>query len=143
MYARLVNLNISSGKIKIKFIHPNIWGHIWTKKRWKDYITADNLLPVQERQGVDRHTETMNHIHCGAWLTHTAMELEDIMASISIDKESCKACGYCVKFCPKKALSFSEELNSQSYTYVVIDEEKCIYCGTCYQVCPDMVFEIQ
>ena len=65
------------------------------------------------------------------------------MSQIIINQEECKACGYCIKFCPKEALSFSENLNKQSYTPVQVDETKCVYCGTCYTVCPDMVFEIK
>ncbi|MBQ9031995.1 MAG: ferredoxin family protein [Parasporobacterium sp.] len=64
------------------------------------------------------------------------------MSKLIINTESCKACGYCIKFCPRQVLHFSENMNSQSYTYVEADEENCIYCGTCYTVCPDMVFEI-
>lgn len=65
------------------------------------------------------------------------------MAEIIINKEACKACGYCIHFCPKEALSFSDEMNAQSYTPVQVDIEKCIFCGTCYTVCPDTVFEIR
>lgn len=65
------------------------------------------------------------------------------MTRILIDQESCKACGYCVHFCPRHALSFSDELNSQSFTPVTVDEGACVYCGTCYTVCPDMVFTIR
>jgi len=59
-----------------------------------------------------------------------------------INGEDCKACGYCIHFCPKGALSFSEQLNAQSYTPVQAEEDACILCGTCYTVCPDMVFSI-
>ena len=65
------------------------------------------------------------------------------MPGILIDPEACKACGYCIHFCPKDALRFSENMNRQSYTYVEVDESKCVLCGTCYTVCPDMVFEIR
>ena len=65
------------------------------------------------------------------------------MAKIYIDQEACKGCGYCMHFCPGKALFISGLLNRQSYTYVSVDETKCIYCGTCYTVCPDMVFRIE
>ncbi len=65
------------------------------------------------------------------------------MAELLIDKELCKACGYCIHFCPKEALFFSEEMNQKSYTPVQVDKEKCIFCGTCYTVCPDTVFEIR
>lgn len=65
------------------------------------------------------------------------------MSKISINKEKCKACGYCIHFCPKDALSFSSEMNKQSYTFVQVNEDLCVGCGTCYAICPDTVFEIQ
>lgn len=65
------------------------------------------------------------------------------MAELIIDREGCKACGYCIHFCPKEALRFSKELNSQSYTPVEAVPDRCVFCGTCYTVCPDTVFEIR
>lgn len=64
------------------------------------------------------------------------------MYRLLIDREACKACGYCIRFCPKQALSFADTLNKQSYTSVQVDAEACIFCGTCYTVCPDTVFSI-
>lgn len=62
---------------------------------------------------------------------------------IRVFKERCKGCGYCAASCPRKALSFSSEINEQGVNYIQVDKEKCILCGTCYVVCPDLVFEIQ
>ncbi len=62
---------------------------------------------------------------------------------VSINKERCKACGYCVAACPKGALSFGKEVNQKGYRAVTVEEEKCISCGTCYTVCPDTVFTIK
>ncbi|NMA93598.1 MAG: 4Fe-4S binding protein [Clostridiales bacterium] len=64
------------------------------------------------------------------------------MKKITIYRERCKACGYCINFCPREALSFSEEINSKGYKPVQVDEERCIACGICYSMCPDYVFEI-
>lgn len=43
--------------------------------------------------------------------------------------------------CPKKALSFSEEINGKGYNFVVNDHDKCVLCGICYTVCPDVACE--
>jgi Dissimilatory sulfite reductase (desulfoviridin), alpha and beta subunits len=56
-------------------------------------------------------------------------------------KERCKGCGICVAACPKKALSFSEEINGKGYNFVVNDHDKCVLCGICYTVCPDVACE--
>lgn len=63
------------------------------------------------------------------------------MSKLLIDAARCKSCGYCVKACPRKALSFVRE-EGKLYDSVVVDENKCICCGACYRVCPDYVFEI-
>ena len=64
------------------------------------------------------------------------------MLKLHIKTEWCKACGFCVSVCPKKALSFSGKRNKQSYEYVVADESLCIKCGSCYTVCADNVFQL-
>lgn len=61
---------------------------------------------------------------------------------ININTDRCKSCGYCVEACPKKALSFSGNLNEKGYDYVQVDDTLCIGCGSCYRVCPDCVFEV-
>lgn len=63
-------------------------------------------------------------------------------SKIKLNTERCKGCGYCVEGCPKKALSFSGNMNEKGYNVVQVDEELCVGCGTCYRVCPDCVFEI-
>jgi 2-oxoglutarate ferredoxin oxidoreductase subunit delta len=64
------------------------------------------------------------------------------METLIIHAESCKNCLYCVKSCPKAALSATGKLNDKGYVTVEVDRDKCICCGTCYNVCPDYVFEI-
>lgn len=41
----------------------------------------------------------------------------------------CKNCYKCVRFCPVKAISITED-------QAKIEEDLCIYCGKCYMVCP-------
>ncbi|MFP3153866.1 4Fe-4S binding protein [Lachnospiraceae bacterium ZAX-1] len=64
------------------------------------------------------------------------------MAYVIVHKEYCKACGYCIRDCPVKAIISSGKMNSEGYEYTQVDDDLCIKCGTCYVVCPDQVFEI-
>ena len=64
------------------------------------------------------------------------------MEKSKTNTQRCKGCYYCVKACPKNAISISNNVNSKGYVVIKVDEEKCIGCGVCYTVCPDYVFEI-
>ncbi len=61
---------------------------------------------------------------------------------VLVKAERCKQCGLCAANCPKKAITFSEEISQTGYRPAVIDDEKCIGCGICYTMCPDYVFEV-
>lgn len=65
------------------------------------------------------------------------------MMRVTIDRDRCKDCGYCIHFCPRKAISRAGKYNKEGYEYMQIDREKCIVCGICYTVCPDGVFETE
>ncbi len=65
------------------------------------------------------------------------------MAKVVIRKDLCKACLYCVVFCPKQVLAMSDDLNVRGVHYACVkDEQKCTGCATCGLVCPDMVIEV-
>lgn len=64
------------------------------------------------------------------------------MATLHINVERCKGCGFCVLSCPKKALSLAAHPNTSGYYPAQCDDTKCIKCGICYTVCPDVVFTI-
>jgi 2-oxoglutarate ferredoxin oxidoreductase subunit delta len=57
---------------------------------------------------------------------------------VSIVVERCKACGFCVEFCPTKVLALSSAFNSKGYhpPHVVLPE-KCSGCDLCGMYCPD------
>jgi 2-oxoglutarate ferredoxin oxidoreductase subunit delta len=66
--------------------------------------------------------------------------LEDAMAkgTVKIDVERCKACGFCVEFCPSHVLALSSAFNSKGYHPPhAVDSEKCSGCDLCGMYCPD------
>lgn len=57
---------------------------------------------------------------------------------VSIVVERCKACGFCVEFCPTKVLALSSAFNSKGYHPPhVVHPEKCSGCDLCGMYCPD------
>lgn len=64
------------------------------------------------------------------------------MSKLTINRESCKACHYCIAACPKEALSVSDYTNKKGHRVVTVNPEKCVACGTCFIVCPDYVYEV-
>ena len=65
------------------------------------------------------------------------------MASITIRRENCKSCGYCVRFCPAGVLVAGEQVNSKGYEYVISAHiERCTGCGICARMCPDAAIEV-
>lgn len=66
--------------------------------------------------------------------------LGDIVAKgrVSIVVERCKACGFCVEFCPTHVLALSSAFNSKGYHPPhVVHPEKCSGCDLCGMYCPD------
>ncbi len=55
---------------------------------------------------------------------------------INIKAEWCKACAFCVEFCPK------EVLEMRGILPVVVDIEACTSCGLCEVLCPDFAIEV-
>jgi len=57
---------------------------------------------------------------------------------VSIVVERCKACGFCVEFCPSHVLALSSAFNSKGYHPPhVVHPEKCSGCDLCGMYCPD------
>jgi 2-oxoglutarate ferredoxin oxidoreductase subunit delta len=57
---------------------------------------------------------------------------------VSIVVECCKACGFCVEFCPTHVLALSSAFNSKGYHPPhVVHPEKCSGCDLCGMYCPD------
>ncbi|RJQ24926.1 MAG: 4Fe-4S dicluster domain-containing protein [Peptococcaceae bacterium] len=56
---------------------------------------------------------------------------------ISINKERCRQCGICVRFCPKNVLA----ADGRGYIYAEQAGE-CIGCQACFFRCPDFALEV-
>lgn len=63
--------------------------------------------------------------------------------TLVINDARCKACGLCIHFCPKSALSLGETFNESGYNFVNCDKEKCVKCGTCQTICPDVALQVK
>lgn len=71
------------------------------------------------------------------------MDKKTPMAKVVVRREMCKACGYCVSFCPKDVLAISNGLNLRGLHYVyVVHGDRCTGCGICGIVCPDVAMEV-
>lgn len=47
-----------------------------------------------------------------------------------VDRQTCVACGVCLKTCPKGAISIYRGCFAQ------LEEIKCVGCGLCSKACP-------
>jgi len=57
---------------------------------------------------------------------------------VQIVVERCKACGFCVEFCPTKVLALSTAFNAKGYhPPYMVNPEKCSGCDLCRMYCPD------
>ncbi len=58
--------------------------------------------------------------------------------SVQIVAERCKACGFCVEFCPTHVLALSSAFNAKGYhPPYMVHPEKCSGCDLCGMYCPD------
>lgn len=55
-----------------------------------------------------------------------------------IDRDWCKGCGICVRFCPKHVL----QLDDREKAYAA-HPEKCICCRLCEMRCPDLSITVE
>ncbi len=63
---------------------------------------------------------------------------------IYINKDFCKGCVLCVKFCPKNVLKMSDEINKKGYYLVKIENSSnCVVCGMCELICPDQAIAVR
>ena len=54
-----------------------------------------------------------------------------------VDKNTCVACGCCVKVCPLSAIQIWRGIRA------AVNAERCVGCGKCAKECPASAIEIQ
>ncbi len=65
------------------------------------------------------------------------------IGQVHIIKDRCKGCGFCVEFCPKKALELSAEFNIKGYhPPYVKNPEECRECHLCEIICPEFAIYV-
>ncbi len=64
--------------------------------------------------------------------------VKNVTGVVTINWNWCKGCGFCVGFCPTKALTLSTEYNAKGYhPPYAKSPEKCHYCMYCQMICPE------
>ncbi len=59
------------------------------------------------------------------------------LKELNVNRDWCKGCGICVKFCPTKVLELDERGKA-----TVVRPEDCICCRMCELRCPDLAIEV-
>lgn len=58
--------------------------------------------------------------------------------TVHIIEDRCKGCGYCIEFCPRAILAFSNRFNKKGYhPPEVLDDQGCVNCHYCEIICPE------
>ena len=64
--------------------------------------------------------------------------IETTKGKVVVIQDRCKGCGFCIEYCPRGVLKFSESFNSKGYhPPEVVDESSCVNCHFCEVLCPE------
>lgn len=67
------------------------------------------------------------------------------MFRVKINRDLCKSCSLCIKFCPKKLFTLDSKLNKRGIEPAKFDEARCAECTGCTNcaiMCPDAAIEV-
>ncbi len=60
------------------------------------------------------------------------------LKELIINRDWCKGCEICIKYCPKQVLELDHEDKAEA-----VRVEDCIACKMCELRCPDLAIEVQ
>ena len=66
----------------------------------------------------------------------------DDRGSLCLLTDRCKGCGFCIEFCPVKALEVSDKTTPKGY-YPPVMKGGCVLCGRCEKMCPDFAIYVK
>lgn len=62
---------------------------------------------------------------------------------ITVDRDACKGCRYCILTCPKGVIAIDSAYNLQGYFPAhVVNPGKCNGCAMCAHMCPEVAIEV-
>jgi len=66
-----------------------------------------------------------------------------VKGKITIERELCKGCRYCVLACPEGVIVIDDEFNANGYFPAKsATPDACNGCGLCAQMCPDIAITV-
>ena len=74
-----------------------------------------------------------------------AQDVQVTKGQVHIIDDRCKGCGYCIEFCPKDILRFSDRFNRKGYhPPMVVRPDECVNCHYCEIICPEFaIFSVE
>jgi 2-oxoglutarate ferredoxin oxidoreductase subunit delta len=67
-----------------------------------------------------------------------AETIQGTKGAVHIIDDRCKGCGYCIEFCPRGILIFSQRFNKKGYhPPEVRPPGDCVNCHYCEIICPE------
>lgn len=57
---------------------------------------------------------------------------------ITVDREKCSGCSFCINVCPAKAL-----LLENKKAVMLIKKNECVFCGDCASICPEKAITLK
>lgn len=71
------------------------------------------------------------------------MKVKGSKGRISIERELCKGCTYCILSCPKGVIGIDGEFNKNGYFPArVCEPDACTGCTLCAQMCPEIAIMV-